>query len=430
MSYIVENERVCVAGDTLVPGAGNGYLLTPKTGVEAETNQHPKTNCRRQNPPVRLTDHTARRSCGKHSETIWDSELPGFGLRFRPPNGKSWVVFYRERGVQRTISLGPVSKVSAEEARWKARERLAANELDGLPTRAKARLPKSVIFADYIDEFLSDYERHWKPLTVYRNRQAIYSELMPIFGDMPLASIARCDVMRWRDAMASRSGVFNRTLPVLAVMLNYAEQLGYRRRGSNPCRGTPRFKRKLPERYLSPAEYRRLFAVLRDAEIEFPKAVAIIRLLIFTGARRSEIAALRWEYIKPPRLFLPDSKTGPKVIFLNRQAQAVIDALPTRSQSGLLFGCVRKTHVPFNVDPIWRILRKRAALPDVRMHDLRHSFASVAIRDDISLTVIGKLLGHSLPETTARYAHLADDAVMDAASRICSSIASAMGVKA
>lgn len=93
-----------------------------------------------------------------------------------------------------------------------------------------------MIFAEYVDEFLSDYERHWKSLTVYRNRQAVYSELMPVFGDMPLASIARCDVMRWRDAMASRSGVFNRTLPVLAVMLNYAEQLGYRRRGSNPCR--------------------------------------------------------------------------------------------------------------------------------------------------------------------------------------------------
>lgn len=361
---------------------------------------------------------------------IWDSELPGFGLRFRPPNGKSWIVSYRERGVKRTVSLGPVNKVSADAARRKAREMLTANQLDGLPTRAKNRLAKSVIFADYVSEFLEDYERHWKPLTVYRNRCAITRELLPVFGGMPLASIARSDVIRWRDAMASRSGVFNRTLPVLAVMLNYAEQLGYRRKGSNPCRGTPRFKRQLPERYLSSTEYRRLFAVLHEASDEFPKGVAIIKLLIFTGARRSEVASLRWEYIKPPRIFLPDSKTGPKVIYLNSQAQAVINALPNQNTTGLLFCKLRKVDQPFHIDPDWRILRKRAALPDVRLHDLRHSFASVAIRDDISLTVIGKLLGHALPETTARYAHLADEAVMDAASRICSSIASALGVRA
>jgi len=384
---------------------------------------------RRRHPPTKLNGHTARRNCGKQNEVVWDSELPGFGLRFRPPGSKTWIVQFRERGVSRTLSLGSVSSVDAETARDKARKRLAESKLDGLPTRKKDAPPKSVLFRDYVEEFLEDYARHWKPSTTYRNKHAITHQLVPVFGDVPLASITRADVMRWRDGMASRSGTFNRTLPVLAVMLGYAEQLGYRRKGSNPCRGTPRFKRALPERFLSPAEFRRLATTLREAEEEFPIAVAVIRLLIYTGARAGEIKGLRWEYIKPPRIMLPDSKTGPKTIYLNRQAMAVIDALPNRAQSGLLFGGPIKRDRPFTINPAWYVIRKRAALPDVRLHDLRHSFASVAIRDGISLTVIGKLLGHALPETTARYAHLADEVVMDAASRVCTSIASALGVQ-
>ena len=396
---------------------------------KAAANQSCKASKTRQNPLVKLTGHTARRNFGRRSEVLWDSELPGFGLRFRPPNGKSWIVRYRERKIVRTVSLGTVSKVDAETARSKARKILAANQLDGLPTKAKVTLPKAVTFSGYVDEFLEDYGRHWKPATLYRSKHAIRRELTPVFGDMPLAAIARSDIIRWRDGMAGRAGVFNRTLPVLAVMLSYAEQLGYRRKGSNPCRGTPRYKRELSERYLSAQEYRRLAATLREAEGELPLPVAMLWLLIYTGARSGEIAGLRWEYIKPPRIFLPDSKTGAKTIYLNRQAHAVIDALPNRSLSGLLFPKPYKPTKPFNLDPVWRMLRKRAALPDVRLHDLRHSFASVAIRDGISLNFIGKLLGHALPETTARYAHLADEAVMEAATRVCSSIASALGVR-
>ena len=405
--------------------------MIAEAGAEfAPANRPAQTGSRRRNPLVRLTGHTARRNCGKRSEVIWDSELPGFGLRFRPPVGKSWIVRYRERRIVRTVSLGPVSKVDTDTARSQARKLLASNQLDGLPTKAKDAPPKTANFADYVDEFLNDYARHWKPSTTYRNKQAIRRELVPVFGDMSVAEISRSDIIRWRDGMASRAGVFNRALPVLAIMLSYSEQLGYRRKGSNPCRGTPRYKRDLPERYLSAAEYRRLAATLREAEGELPLPVAMVKLLIYTGARVGEIEGLRWEHIKPPRIFLPDSKTGPKTIYLNSPALAVLDSLPDRRQSGLLFPGPYKRDKPFTLDPVWRKLRKQAALPDVRLHDLRHSFASVAIRGGISLTVIGKLLGHALPETTARYAHLADEAVMDAATRVCSSIASALGVRA
>lgn len=407
-----------------------GHLIAEAGAEFAPANRPTQAGSRRRNPLVRLTGHTARRNCGKSSEVIWDSELPGFGLRFRPPSGKCWIVRYRERRIARTVSLGPASKMDANAARSQARKILAANQLDGLPTKAKGTQPKVGTFADYVDEFLDDYARHWKPSTTYRNKHAIRRELVPVFGEMSVAEISRSAIIRWRDGMASRSGVFNRALPVLAIMLSYAEQLGYRRKGSNPCRGTPRYKRDLPERYLSATEYRRLAATLREAEGELARPVAMVKLLIYTGARVGEIEGLRWEYIKPPRIFLPDSKTGPKTIYLNRPALAVLDSLPDRKTSGLLFPGPYKRDQPFTLDPVWRKLRKQAALPDVRLHDLRHSFASVAIRDGISLTVIGKLLGHALPETTARYAHLADEAVMDAATRVCSSIASALGVRA
>lgn len=212
-------------------------------------------------------------------------------------------------------------------------------------------------------------------------------------------------------------------------MLAYSEQLGHRRRGSNPCKGMPRYKVQERQRYLSAPEYRRLARTLDQIEADWPSIAAAIRMLIYTGARMGEIATLRWEHVHPPRLALPDSKTGPKTIYLNAPAMAVLDSLPAQA-SGYVFATPDDPGRPPRLDNHWRKLRKIAALPDVRMHDLRHSFASVAIMDGVSLSLIGKLLGHALPETTARYAHLADEAVMDAAERVCSSLASALGLPA
>ena len=119
---------------------------------------------------------------------------------------------------------------------------------------------------------------------------------------------------------------------------------------------------------------------------------------------------------------LPDSKTGAKIVYLNRQAVDVIAGHPNRRESGLLFPSFRNPNKPISLGIHWTKIRNRAALPDMRLHDLRHSFASVAIRDSISLMVIGKLLGHALAETTTRYAHLSDEIVADAAERVSGSI--------
>ena len=197
----------------------------------------------------------------------------------------------------------------------------------------------------------------------------------------------------------------------------------------NPCRGTPRFKRKAMERVLSPQEYRRLGLALAGAEETHPAQVAIIRLLLYTGARAREIGALQWGWVQGPRLLLPDSKTGPKTIWLCSQAVQVLECVPRREGTPFVFPN-RKGNAPLNIQVWWDRLRRRCALPDVRIHDLRHSYASIAIRHKIPLATVGKLLGHELPETTAKYAHLADETIAEAAARVSGGLANAIGLGA
>jgi hypothetical protein len=208
------------------------------------------------NPPIRahLDVNRARREPISQAERIvWDTELAGFGLRIRPTGARAWFVRLRQRDKHRRISLGRAKDIDAPTAR----ALLAKAALDGLPQRPQGRVVP--LFRDYVAEFWADYARHWKPATERRNRALCQNDLTPTFGDLPLASIVRADMIRWRDSCAMREGLFNRTLPVLAVMLRYAEQL------------------------VAPPEYRRLSVALGEAQGEHPAEVAAIRLLLCKG---------------------------------------------------------------------------------------------------------------------------------------------------
>ena len=410
----------------------------PQKSVASDTSKRPRSTSVHQLRPSRkrpvrtayLDGNFARRSheIRPTEYSIYDTELTGFGLRVRPSGRCFWFVRLRRRGKHRRISLGCTQKVSAEEARAAARRHLEVAALDGLPKRvARSAAP---LFADYAAEFWRDQARHWKPATQARNAQALKNDLLPAFGGLPVDAIQRSDIIRWRDDCATvRETLFNRSVPVLSAMFRYAEQLGYCPKGTNPCRGMKRFKRTPLERYLTPAEYARLGRCLREDEDRYPRQVAILRLLLFTGARRSEIIDLQWAWVQPPRLMLPDSKTGPKIILLNTQACAVLAGVKRHEDCPYVFPNVKLTR-PMYIDPWWLAFRRRCALPDVRLHDLRHSFASVGINENIPLATIGKLLGHVLPETTARYAHLADDSIADAAKRVSGGLAQAIGLTA
>lgn len=358
---------------------------------------------------------------------IWDTELAGFGLRVRPSGNYFWFVRLRHRGKHRRITLGRTDELKAGLARAQARRILAEATLDGLPKRAVVKATPTM--NDFVEAYWDDLSRVWKPSTTKRNWDAWRLDIKPTFGDTRVADILPPDIYRWRDGCAGESEVkFNRAVPVLSALFKYAEALKMRRPGSNPCRGMPRYRRQSVERYLTPVEYRRIGAALREAEADRPAEVAIARLLLFTGARVGEIKNLRWEWVKPPRLLLPDSKTGPKVIWLNTQAQDVLAGIERREDCDLVFPN-RTGKRPLNFDTWWYNFRRRCALPDVRIHDLRHSFASTAIMDNVPLSTIGKLLGHKLVETTAKYAHLSDDVIGEAAERVSGSLAQAIGLR-
>lgn len=416
--------------------AGDGYLC-PVNGRNRATfgasssipDGHMVPIVRKRGRKAFLDGNFARRKLPLKTNEycIWDTELAGFGLRVRPSGNYFWFVRLRHRGKHRRITLGKTTDLDAVLARSQARRLLAEAALDGLPKRVVVKSTPAM--SDFVATHFDDLARTWKPSTAKRNADAWKNELVDHFGDILVADVSKADVVRWRDACAGeREARFNRAVPVLAALLKYAEALKMRRKGSNPCRGMPRYKRQAMERYLTPAEYARVGRELRLQEAEFPQQVAVVRLLLYTGARRSEIEKLQWDWVKPPRLMLPDSKTGPKTIWLNSQALAILEGIEKREGSRFVFHGFRPGQ-PINIHGWWNKFRSRCALPDVRLHDLRHSFASTAIMDDVALATIGKLLGHVLPETTEKYAHLADEVVAEAAQRVSGSLASAIGLR-
>ena len=195
---------------------------------------------------------------------FWDTELAGFGLRVRPSGNYFWFVRLRHRGKHHRITLGRTDGLEAGLARAQARRMLAAAALDGLPKRAVVKATSTM--NDFVEAYWDDLSRVWKPSTAKRNWNAWRLTIMPTFGDMRVADILPLDIHRWRDGCAGESEVkFNRAVPMLSALFKYAEALKMRRPGSNPCRGMPRYKRQSVERYLTPAEYRRIGAALREA---------------------------------------------------------------------------------------------------------------------------------------------------------------------
>lgn len=202
----------------------------------------------------------------------------------------------------------------------------------------------------------------------------------------------------------------NRLIALLSKMFSWSG-----RRGEiNPCTGIERFVEKKRRRYLSTAELGRLGEALAAFETEggvSPHPIAAIRLLLLTGARLGEILTLRWNYVDRERgcLKLPDSKTGAKEIHLNEAAFAVLDAMPRELDNPYVIVGQRSGGHLVNLEKPWQRVRARAGLDDVRLHDLRHSFASIGAGAGLGLPMIGALLGHTQAATTARYAHLAVD---------------------
>ena len=387
----------------------------------------------------KLTDRAVGAIAANDSDAVyWDGELTGFGVRVRASGRKTWVLQTRVRGRLRWFTLGHygapgIENLGAEAARAQARQLLALakrgidprEDRDGDPDAYRAPSPS---VAELGRRFLEDYvPAHCKPGTQAHYRRMVEKFIVPALGDMPAGDVQRKDAAELHHSMRATPYQANRMLGVLSKMFVQAEIWGWRPDGSNPCRHIRQYKEHKRERFLSPEEMARLGAVLRAAEDEMPAPVAAFRLLLLTGCRKSEIRDLRWEHVTADAIELPDAKTGGRAVPLGPGARAVLESIPRTPGSPWVFpGRFPDTHLVDLQGP-WKIIRKRAGLEDVRIHDLRHTFASQALALGESLTMIGRLLGHTQVQTTARYAHLARNSIQSAAARITDSIGDRIG---
>jgi integrase len=336
---------------------------------------------------------------------VRDAEVPELGRRERG-RGASWVLHMGRGAARRKVTLGSCSALGLAEAR-----RLARALLDTGPP-GDAPHP-GMPLAAFAPLFLDDCACRWKPATLTANRSALAAHILPELGTRPLDALDRGDVTRWRGGLTLSKGGRNRALSVLSALCVQAEIRGLRPPGSNPCRGLRRHATGFQAAYLDAAGYAALGRALDALAPTAPRAADALRFIALTGCRRGEALALEWAMIDGPRAALPDSKTGPRALWLGRAARRHLAGCPRLGRH--VFGDAAGPLPAQRLAGAWQQVRTALGMPRLRIHDLRHSFASVAAGRGHDLTAIGGLLGHADRGVTAGYAHL-DTATLRAAS--------------
>jgi integrase len=362
-------------------------------------------------------------------EQVWDKEVRGFGVRRRGVDAVYCVkTRVKCRQVLYTIGRHGKGAWAAERARREA-IRILGLIRDGKDPAAEKQAERKVpMLADFAARYLTEYaEKQKKPRSVEEDRRNLHLHIIPALGRHKLHDITKQDVARLHAKMSATPIAANRVLALLSGIMSWAERVGERPDNSNPCRHIDKYKEQARERYLNGEELARLGDVLASTAADW-RAVAIVRLLLLTGARLSEVLTLRWDYIdqQTGTARLPDSKTGAKTLFLSAPALEILATIP-RMESNPHVIPGDKAGAPFvGIQKLWQRIRAEAELPDVRLHDLRHSFASAAVSAGDSLYITGKLLGHKQAVTTQRYAHLAADPAKAVADRTGGRIAAMM----
>ena len=257
------------------------------------------------------------------------------------------------RGRRRYATIGNAQAMTVPEARREAR-RLIADYTEPVVRHSGPKSPGHPMVT-FAEEFLDRQAPRWKPKTLATNARIVRKNILPAFGEMTVDTVSVEHVRDWFASMSARPGIANRAMPVLSMMMKMAEQWGYRARNSNPCRNTRRYRMKPMERFLTADEMARLNAVLTRQEFRCPDVVAIVRLLMLTGCRFSEIASLEWDWIRGKRIHLPDSKSGPRTVWLSSAARSVIDAIPRyREDCPYLFPGRPPTRPVANIAHPWK----------------------------------------------------------------------------
>ena len=379
--------------------------------------------------PRNLTKRVVDRLSVEGKDAVfWDRDLAGFGVRVYPSGKKVFVVQTRAFGRSRRISLGTHGDpgVTLDKARKSAAE-IIARIKKGQPPVPPEPAPEPTV-ADLAERYFREYvEMHCKPATICHYRLMLRKHIVPALGERHVLDIEHHDILKFSNGLHHMPTVANRAVDILVKMFNLADAWGWRPSGSNPCRGVPRFKVEKHERFLTREELARLDEALAAApgeRLASVYAAAAIYLLVLTGCRRNEILGLRWDDLnfETGEIRLPDSKTGTRMLPLTSPAAEVLNSLPRTPDSPWVFPGRKKGTRLHNLNDSWARVRKRADLDGVRLHDLRHTFASRALALGEGLPMIGDLLGHRMVNTTARYAHLARDSVRESNAKIAADI--------
>ncbi len=420
----------------------------------------------------RLVDRAETRDKGY---ILFDSELPGFAARILPSGNRYYIIQYNFGRKKRRVTLGRHGVLTAEKARRRALVLLAAVQEGRDPAGERQAERNFITVAALAERFDREHIAiRLKRRTAQEYRRSLLRHILPALGRLKVTEVTRTDIARLHQELHYIPYQANHCLAIISKMFSLAELWGLRSDGLNPRRHIKKYPEVKRERYLSGPELAALGEALSRAEqegIEDPYAIAAIRLLIFTGCRLNEILTLRWEHVDEAAhcLRLSDTKTGPRVVYLGGPALEVLaDVTRQLGNPWVICGKVPRTRRT-DLQPPWQRVRKRATvrlwartegsteaglvdwlerfyrrepyyeecmaeaesrhldlptgLVDVRIHDLRHSFASNAVALGQSLPMIGKLLGHTQVQTTARYAHLAADPVQAAAEQVTANIA-------
>ena len=359
----------------------------------------------------------------------WDSELQGFGVRVYPSGARVYVVQSRGPDGPKRVAVGRHGVVTADQARRRAALMIARIKAGEAPTSAHEAGPDpGPTVAELAERYFREHVvLHCKPGTAKAYRHRVERHILPAFGHLPIGALDRRQVSALHYKLRKTPIAANEAIDALSRMLNRAEAWGLAPAGGNPCRHVVKYRRHRRERFLTEEEFRRLGRTLDAREAEgrvTAHAAAALRLLMLTGCRCNEILTLRWDdvHLDANEIRLRDSKTGPRVVPLSPAAARVLARLPRLPGNPWVIAGRRPGTRLSHIAYYWYQVREPAGLDDVRIHDLRHSFASRALALGESLPMIGKLLGHTRMQTTARYAHLARDSIRESAVRVAASI--------
>lgn len=349
-------------------------------------------------------------------DVVFDTTLPRFGVR-RGAKFASYFIIPRVDGRQRWITVGRDGPLTLGQARSKAKELLAAADLGDDPTRVRDAAKSNPLFRTFADTWLETHVAiKRKPTTAREYRRIVEKVLKPKLGKIRIDRITRRDAMELHSSLAAHGYQANRALAVLSAIMTHAESLGHRPPYSNPARGVERFKELKRKRPLSAPELSALWRHLNALGGEVnPFIIAAFKLLILTGMRREEVLSLQWRFVDMEAgvIRLPDTKTGPRDVLLSVAAIEVLHSLPRAADNPYVLPGAKDGQRLVNISDRWQEIRSALGFPDVRIHDLRHTVASVLAKTE-PLVVVRDALGHREIGTTSGYSHASQSDVRSA----------------